>query len=265
MVKLLLNAELLEEDKDGATQEETNEEIVSEEISEGSVVEEVSEDITDEVVAVAAVANEVVTNEEPQQGGYKGKARKWDNRRGDKKERRPRRQVEWKKEYEEKMLEVRRVTRVTTGGRQLAFRATMLIGNKNGKVGLWIAKANDVQWAVSKATHDAYKNIVDVTITSEGTVPYPISKKWKASQIKLVPAKPGTGLKAGSSVRSVLELAWFTNMLSKIVGTNNVLNNAMLTIDMISKFKNFSLRFKERIKVVDNAENIEENSIVTTE
>jgi small subunit ribosomal protein S5 len=90
------------------------------------------------------------------------------------------------------MLEVRRVTRVTTGGRQLSFRATMLIGNKNGKVGLGIAKANDVQSAVSKATHDAYKNIVDVTITADGTVPYPIAKKFKSAQIKLVPAKPGT-------------------------------------------------------------------------
>lgn len=94
------------------------------------------------------------------------------------------------------MLEVRRVTRVTTGGRQLAFRATMLIGNKNGKIGLGIAKANDVQSAVSKATHDAYKNIVNVTITSDGTVPYPVTRKFKSAMVKLVPAKPGTGLKA---------------------------------------------------------------------
>ena len=156
------------------------------------------------------------------------------------------------------MLEVRRVTRVTTGGRQLSFRATMLIGNKNGKVGLGIAKGNDVQGAVAKATHDAYKNVVDVVITSEGSIPYPIAKKFKAAQIKLVPAKPGTGLKAGSSVRSVLELAGYTNILSKIVGTNNILNNAMLAIDMISKFKNFSLRFAKKVEVIDKEITIEE-------
>lgn len=171
--------------------------------------------------------------------------KKWNDR--DKRERRPRRQTEGKKEFEEKMLEVRRVTRVTTWWRQLSFRATMLIGNKNGKIGLGIAKGNDVQSAISKATHDAYKNVVEVKITSDGTVPYPVAKKYRAALVKLVPAKPGTGLKAWSSVRSVLELAWYTNILSKITGTNNILNNALLTIEIISRYKNFSLRFKEKI------------------
>lgn len=172
--------------------------------------------------------------------------KKWGGDR-DKRERKPRRQTEGKKEFEEKMLEVRRVTRVTTWWRQLSFRATMLIGNKNGKIGLGIAKGNDVQSAISKATHDAYKNVVDVSITTDGTVPYPVARKYRAALIKLVPAKPGTGLKAWSSVRSVLELAWYTNILSKIVGTNNILNNALLTIDMISTYKNFSLRFKQKL------------------
>ncbi|MBP7007610.1 hypothetical protein KBB05_02565 [Patescibacteria group bacterium] len=78
----------------------------------------------------------------------------------------------------------------------MSFRATMLIGNKNGKIGLGIAKGNDVQSAISKATHDAYKNVVEVKITSDGTVPYPVAKKYRAALVKLVPAKPGTGLKA---------------------------------------------------------------------
>lgn len=182
----------------------------------------------------------------------KGRHSRW--KKWDKKERRPRRQVEWKKEFEEKMLEVRRVTRVTTWWRQLSFRATMLIGNKNGKIGLGIAKWNDVQTAVAKATHDAYKNIMEVSITKDGTVPYPMVKKFRAAVLKLVPAKPGTGLKAWSSVRSVLELAGYTNMLSKIVWTNNILNNALLAIDMISKYKNFSLRFKEKKESLDVVE-----------
>ena len=101
-----------------------------------------------------------------------------------------------KSEYEEKVIQVDRVCRTVKGGRRMSFRVLVAIGNKKGKVGLGIAKGNDVQSAVSKATHDAYKNIVDVTITAEGTVPYPSNKKFRAANIKLVPAKPGTGLKA---------------------------------------------------------------------
>lgn len=207
-------------------------------LAEGEVVSDLGE-----INEADETADEL--KEEGVSDGKKWKFSKW--KKGwdrDRKERRPRRATEGKKEYEERMLEVRRVTRVTTGWRQLAFRATMLIGNKNGKIGLGIAKANDVQSAVQKATHDAYKNVVDVTMTGEGTIPYPMTKKFRSALIKLVPAKPGTGLKAGSSVRSVLELAGYTNILSKIVGTNNILNNALLAIDMVSKFKKFNLRFK---------------------
>lgn len=157
---------------------------------------------------------------------------------------RPRRRHDGeKKEFEERMLEVRRVTRVTTWWRQLSFRATVLIWNKNGKIGLWVAKWNDVQSAVSKATHDAYKNIITVTINNNGSVPYPTETKFKSAYIKLIPALPGTGLKAGASVRQVLELAWYTNILSKIVWTNNKLNNAILAIKMLGRFKNFGQRF----------------------
>jgi len=197
----MFKREMLEEDE--AT--ETSAEATTEDIA-------VEPEMAAEEVVVAAVAAAPEVEDRQQRKFSKNKKGGRDNR-----DRKPRRQVEGKKEYEEKMLEVRRVTRVTTGGRQLSFRATMLIGNKNGKVGLGIAKANDVQSAVAKATHDAYKNIMDVTITADGTIPYPIAKKFKSAQIKLVPAKPGTGLKAGSSVRSVLELAGYTNMLSKIV------------------------------------------------
>lgn len=145
-----------------------------------------------------------------------------------------------KKEFEEKLLEVRKVTRVTTGGRQMAFRATMLIGNKKGKIWLGVATGPDVAIAVAKATHDAYKNVKDVAINNNWTVPYMVEKKFKAAIIRLIPAVPGTGLKAWSSVRNVLELAWYTNILSKIIGTNNKLNNALLTIEILSTYKKFT-------------------------
>lgn len=144
-----------------------------------------------------------------------------------------------KKEFEEKMLEVRAVTRVTTGWRQRSFRAIMLVGNRNGKIGLWVANGIDVAIASAKATHDAYKNMIEIDINENGTVNYAVEKKFKSARIRLIPATPGTGLKAWSSVRSVLELAWFKNILSKIIGTNNKLNNAILTIQVLSSYKKF--------------------------
>ena len=142
-----------------------------------------------------------------------------------------------KKEFDELLLEVRRVTRVTTGGRRLSFRATILIGNKKGKIGLGISKGNDVASAVQKASHEAYKNIFEVPLTKNDTVPYPITQKFKACLVKLLPASEGTGLKAGSSIRSVLELAGYSNILSKMVGSNNKLNNALATIKALSSYK----------------------------
>ena len=142
-----------------------------------------------------------------------------------------------KKEFDELLLEVRRVTRVTTGGRRLSFRATILVGNKKGKIWLGISKGNDVASAVQKASHEAYKNLFEVPLTKNDTVPYPISLKYKACVVKLLPASEGTGLKAGSSIRSVLELAGYSNILSKMVGSNNKLNNALATIRALSAYK----------------------------
>jgi len=141
------------------------------------------------------------------------------------------------KKFEEVLLEVRRVTRVTTGWRQMSFRATMLVGNKKGKIGIGSAKGNDVLSAIKKATHEAYKSVADVSITENGSVPYARTTKYKSALIKLLPASAGTWLKAWSSVRRVLELAGYKNILSKIVGTNNKLNNAKAAIIALSTFK----------------------------
>ncbi len=141
------------------------------------------------------------------------------------------------KKYEELLLEVRRVTRVTTGGRRLSFRATIIVWNKKGKIWLWIAKSWDVAWAVSKATHDAYKNMFLVPIVWSNTVPYTVTNKYKSAIVKLIPAGAWTWLKAWSAVRSVLNLAGYNNILSKIIWTNNKLNNALATIYALSMFK----------------------------
>ena len=167
-----------------------------------------------------------------------------------------------KKEFDELLLEVRRVTRVTTGGRRMSFRATILVWNRKGKIWLGSAKGNDVAGAVSKATNEAYKALFQVPVTKGDTVPYALTYKYKTSKVRLLPASEGTWLKAGSSIRSVLELAGYSNILSKMIGSNNKLNNALATILALASYKHAdyfsSLRAVKAIEGKDEAEAKEE-------
>ena len=169
-----------------------------------------------------------------------------------------------KKEFDELLLEVRRVTRVTTGGRRMSFRATILVWNRKGKIWLGSAKGNDVAGAVSKATNEAYKALFQVPVTKGDTVPYAITYKYKTSKVRLLPASEGTWLKAGSSIRSVLELAGYSNILSKMIGSNNKLNNALATILALASYKHAdyfsSLRVVKAIEGKDEAEVKEEKT-----
>jgi len=142
-----------------------------------------------------------------------------------------------KKEFEELLLEVRKVTRVTTWWRRMSFRATVLVWDKKWKIWLGLSKWVDVTSAVKKAANEAYKNMFNVPITKGKTVPYAIINKYKACTVKIIPAAKGTWLKAGSSVRATLELAWYENILSKIIGSNNKLNNSIATIKALLKYK----------------------------
>ena len=167
-----------------------------------------------------------------------------------------------KKEFDELLLEVRRVTRVTTGGRRMSFRATILVGNRKGKIWLGSAKGNDVAGAVSKATNEAYKALFQVPVTKGDTVPYELTYKYKSSKVRLLPASEGTWLKAGSSIRSVLELAGYSNILSKMIGSNNKLNNALATILALASYKHAdyfsSLRAVKDVEKDEKVEEIEE-------
>lgn len=168
-----------------------------------------------------------------------------------------------KKEFEELLLEVRKVTRVTTGWRRMSFRATVLVWNKKGKIWLGLSKGVDVTSAVKKATNEAYKKMFFVPITKDKTVPYPTTNKYKACIVKILPATQGTWLKAWSSVRSVLELAWYENMLSKIIWSNNKLNNAIACINALSTYKyadKFTTQVKEEVK--ENKEGMADNTQV---
>jgi small subunit ribosomal protein S5 len=134
-----------------------------------------------------------------------------------------------KKEFEEEVLQVDRVTRVVKGGRRLSFRATVVIGNRKGKVAIGLGKANEVSIAIQKGVTQAKKDIVHVPIIRE-TIPHNVLVKFKATKLLMIPASPGTGLKAGSSTRKILELAGVKNVLSKRFGSGNRINLAKATI-----------------------------------
>lgn len=136
---------------------------------------------------------------------------------------------EEKSEFEEEVLQIDRVTRVVKGGRRLRFRATVIIGNKNGKVGMGIGKSTEVVGAIKKAIHQAKKDILIVPLIN-GTLPHEVLIKYKSARLIMMPAAPGTGIKAGGSIRKIAELAGVKNMLSKMFGNNNRITNAQATM-----------------------------------
>jgi small subunit ribosomal protein S5 len=141
-----------------------------------------------------------------------------------------------KKDFKEELLSIDRVTRVTAGGRQLRFRAVMVIWDGKGQVGLGTGKSWEVVDAIAKAIADAKKNLIRVKIDN-GTVPYNLEAKFKAAKIMLHPASEGTGIIAGWSARKVLAVAGYKDILAKRYGSSNLLNNAKATLKALSSFK----------------------------
>lgn len=140
------------------------------------------------------------------------------------------------KEFEEEVIQIDRVTRVVKGGRRLRFRATLVIGNKKGKVGVGIGKSTEVTGAISKAIAQAKKNMITVPMAGQ-TIPHRVQIKFKSAKVMLMPAIPGTGIKAGGSVRKVIELAGIKDIMGKCFGSPNRLNNSQAAIEALKKLK----------------------------
>ena len=146
-----------------------------------------------------------------------------------------------KEEFREEVLDLRRVTRVTAGGKRFRFRATVIIGDERGRVGAGIAKGLDVQHAVAKAKAKAKKNVISVPLKGR-TILHEVDAKFSAARVRLKPAKSGHGLIAGGAVRVVLSLAGIRDITAKCLGrTPNKLTNALATIEALKKFKNHKI------------------------
>lgn len=166
-----------------------------------------------------------------------------DNRGGDDRRnpRRPRRggrrDDRARQEYEQKIISIRRVTRVMAGGRRFSFSVAMVIGDKKGKVGVGIGKASDTQLAIEKAMRNAKKNLLVVPMNKDQHIPHDVHTKYASSEVMIMPA-PGRGLVAGSSVRTVLELAGVKDVTGKIFSrSKNKLNNAKAAIEALKQLK----------------------------
>lgn len=140
-------------------------------------------------------------------------------------------------EFDQKMIDIRRVARVTSGGRRFSFSVTIVIGNNRGQVGVGLGKGTDTQLAVDKALRDAKKHMITVPLNEESSIPHEVKAKYAASSLVLMPA-PGKGLKAGGAVRTVLQMAGIKHTSAKVLSrSKNSLNNARATVFALSKLR----------------------------
>ena len=141
---------------------------------------------------------------------------------------------EMPKEFEEKVIQVNRVSKKTQGGNRIGFSVLMVVGDRKGKVGVGLGKARDVSSAIRKAVAYAKKHLIDVP-TVNGTIPHDIFLKRGAAKIILKPAPEGSGVIAGGAVRSVVEAAGIRNISSKVLGTKNQASNVYATLQALAK------------------------------
>lgn len=198
-------------------------------------VQTVPSDIAVPVAPATDAPAEVESGERrPRRGGS--------NDRNDRGARRPRRGgndrgERTRPEFDQKIISIRRVTRVMAGGRRFSFSVAMVVGDKKGKVGVGIGKAGDTQLAIEKAARDAKKHMIVVPMNKDSHIPHDVHTKYASSEVMIMPA-PGRGLVAGSSVRTVLELAGVKDVTAKIFSrSKNKLNNARAAVEALKQLK----------------------------
>ena len=163
---------------------------------------------------------------------------------------RPTKNKESEIKWEERVVQVKRVTKVVKGGKKLSFRAVIIIGDEKGQVGVGIGKATDVIGAVKKGVTDAKKNIISIPLTRDSSIPHHTQGISGAAQVIMLPSAPGSGVIAGGAVRTVLELAGIQNILTKQLGSNNMLNNARATINGLLDLRTFKQAIENRKRTI---------------
>lgn len=156
------------------------------------------------------------------------------NRRGPRNKRR-----EQNKEddpYDHRLIKIRRVSRMYHGGRRMRFSTFVVVGDREGHVGLGSAKGQDIPFAQAKARRMAVKSLVNVPLKGN-TIPHAIEYKYKSTTVLLMPAAPGTGVVAGSTVKAVAELAGIKDLLTKVLGSTNPINTAYATVEALSRLR----------------------------
>jgi small subunit ribosomal protein S5 len=177
----------------------------------------------------------------PEGGEKRGKGK-----RGETKKANDRNRAEKESEWQERVVQIRRVTKVVKGGKKLSFRAIVIVGNEKGQVGVGVGKASDVIGAVKKGVADGKKHLIVVPITKSNSIPHPSHGVGGGAKVMIRPASPGTGVIAGGAVRTVLELAGVKNILAKQLGSGNPLNNARAAVNALSALRTFSEVAKAR-------------------
>ena len=148
--------------------------------------------------------------------------------------------------FVERLIKISRVSKVTKGGKKISFRAIVVVGDENGKVGVGVAKANDVVNAFKKAKTDGRKNLIELPITKSLSIPHNIVGNFGACKVILRPSIEGSGVIAGGAVRIVLEVAGVKNVIAKQLGSNNLLNNARASICALANLTTKSQVAKKR-------------------
>lgn len=151
-----------------------------------------------------------------------------------------------KDEFKDRVLDIRRVTRVVAGGKRFRFRATVVVGDEKGRVGVGVSKGVDVASAVAKAKSEAKKSLVTVHLKDGRTIAHEVAAKFSAARVIIKPTARGRGLKAGSAVRFVLSLAGVKDATAKCLGrTPNKLTNALAALEALKKLKQFEADTEE--------------------
>lgn len=191
----------------------------------------VAEDDKIEEAPVKAEAGQPEENATASDNGAKRRGGRRERRRGNGgKDRRDERDHE----YSETLIDIYRCSATVKGGRRLSFGALVTVGNSKGRVGIGYAKAKEVPGAIQKASKKAHSQLIDFVVAEGDTVPHQIQGQYGASRVILIPARPGTGVIAGASVKAILEAGGLKNVLTKCIGNTNTRNMVKATMNALS-------------------------------